>query len=482
MGLFVRKQAGSDNARAEAVSTVRTAGEEFMSTLHAMGVGLAHVCHRLTRLTRESDRAADQANAIAADSISIKAMASSVAESAGLAAAAAVHAREESEAGSSELARVVARMDEMVVRVREAAAATHDLAREIDTIQAASAGIQAIAKQTNLLALNAAIEAARAGEQGRSFTVVADEVRKLANMTMQASIGISDLVLRMQERTGSSVAVISQLATESESVAGTAQRVGAQLATLVRDSEQTEQRLQTIVLDARQTADKADAIVGAANESHGRMGRFQLELTQAAKLSDAPGEKVFQLMVTSGMDSSHTRIYACARKTADAIAAAFTSAIERGEIGRDDLFSERYRPIPGTQPQKYSSAFDALADRLLPPLQEPFFAVCPDAVYAIATDRRGYVPTHNQRFCQPLSGDPARDLAGNRTKRIFDDRTGARCGAHTETALIQTYMRDTGEVMHDLSVPIFVCGRHWGGFRVGYPPETAGDDAGIVMA
>jgi methyl-accepting chemotaxis protein len=24
--------------------------------------------------------------------------------------------------------------------------------------------------------------------------------------------------------------------------------------------------------------------------------------------------------------------------------------------------------------------------------------------------------------------------------------------------------------MHDLSVPIYVNGKHWGGFRVGYPP------------
>jgi methyl-accepting chemotaxis protein len=34
--------------------------------------------------------------------------------------------------------------------------------------------------------------------------------------------------------------------------------------------------------------------------------------------------------------------------------------------------------------------------------------------------------------------------------------------------LIQTYRRDTGEVVHDISAPIQVCGRHWGGFRIGY--------------
>lgn len=45
----------------------------------------------------------------------------------------------------------------------------------------------------------------------------------------------------------------------------------------------------------------------------------------------------------------------------------------------------------------------------------------------------------------------------------------------TETAqdgrsglLLQTYRRDTGEIMHDLSVPVYVNGKHWGGFRIGY--------------
>jgi len=31
------------------------------------------------------------------------------------------------------------------------------------------------------------------------------------------------------------------------------------------------------------------------------------------------------------------------------------------------------------------------------------------------------------------------------------------------------YRRDTGQIMFDLSVPIHVDGRHWGGFRIGYP-------------
>ena len=105
---------------------------------------------------------------------------------------------------------------------------------------------------------------------------------------------------------------------------------------------------------------------------------------------------------------------------------------------------------------------------MLPAIQEPILSDNPDYVYALVSDINGYVPTHNDRFCQPLTGDPVQDLAGNRTKRIFDDRVGSLAGRHTEPFKLQTYRRDTGELMFDMSVPIYVDGQHWGGIRIGY--------------
>lgn len=476
MGFWGRRPGlASENAEAgtrDPTARVRQDGQ-FASALQSMGVSLARVCHKLAGLTRESELASTQASSMASESAQIRSMADAVAGHAGEAALAAERTREESEQGSAELLRVVDSMEVMLRRVQEAAASTSRLAGEIARIQSASAGIQEIAKQTNLLALNAAIEAARAGEQGRSFTVVADEVRKLANSTMVASVEISETVLRIQEQTGASVETIRLLATESESVAGTARQVGGQLESILNDAKTSEHRLKDIAHDAQETVLKACAIAGLAEESHRRMEGFRQDLTEAARLSYTPGEQVFRTMVEQGMDSVHTRLFQDARQTADAIAAAFSDAVDRGEISLADLFSDRYVPIPGTAPQKFTTAFDKLADRLLPALQEPFLQRHPGTVFAIACDLRGYVPTHNNRFCQPLTGDPARDLAGNRTKRLFNDPTGARCGAHVDPVLIQTYQRDTGEVMHDLSVPVMVKGKHWGGFRIGYPPEDA---------
>ena len=58
---------------------------------------------------------------------------------------------------------------------------------------------------------------------------------------------------------------------------------------------------------------------------------------------------------------------------------------------------------------------------------------------------------------QPVSRAPTGDYdhdSSTAAKRIFDDPTGSRC-AH-EKPLLQTYKRDTGEIMHDLSVPIYI--------------------------
>ncbi len=463
---------------ASSASQAATAQNQlFLETLQEMGVDLASLCHKLTVLTRQSDEAASEANQIADESIDIKAMAQAVAASAGLAADAAVRTRAESELGSTELARVVSGMGEMAARVREAQATMQRLAEQIERVEANSVAIHSIAKRTNLLALNAAIEAARAGEQGRGFAVVADEVRKLATAAIGAAQEISETVTCIHEQTGISVSTISALAAESGEVANTAHQVGKQLKAILDDAVTTEARLQSIASEAKQTVGRAETIASHAQSGFARMGIFQSELTHAAEMADKPGEQAFRLMATAGVDSPHTRIYEAALQTAAAIGQAFAAAVARGEITLDALFSENYTPIPNTNPQKYSSPFDRLADQLLPVLQEAFLSSHPEVVYAIATDRRGYVPTHNKRFTQPLTGDPAKDLAGNRTKRIFNDRTGARCGAHTEPVLIQTYKRDTGEVMHDLSVPVMVNGRHWGGFRVGYPPQqtrTAG--------
>ena len=151
----------------------------------------------------------------------------------------------------------------------------------------------------------------------------------------------------------------------------------------------------------------------------------------------------------------------------------FSDAIKAGQITREALFDRNYVPIPNTNPPKHTTKFDSFTDRALPALQEQLLVDLPQLAFAGAVDNNGYFPTHNKKFSKPLTGKYDVDIVNNRTKRIFNDRTGSRCGANTKPFLLQTYKRDTGEVMHDMSAPIYVDGRHWGGFRVGYRSSAA---------
>jgi methyl-accepting chemotaxis protein len=151
----------------------------------------------------------------------------------------------------------------------------------------------------------------------------------------------------------------------------------------------------------------------------------------------------------------------------------FEKWIATGTISEEKLFSRLYYPVANTDPVKYATDYDAQADRDFPAVQEKYLSKSGAMLFAIITDSNGYVPTHNRQFTQPLTGNRAVDLVSNRTKRIFGDVTGFNSARNENRYLLQRYSRDTGEVALDLSVPIYVKGKHWGCVRLGYRQLSA---------
>lgn len=145
-------------------------------------------------------------------------------------------------------------------------------------------------------------------------------------------------------------------------------------------------------------------------------------------------------------------------------------AIDNGVMTVNDAFDQEYVQIPGLDPPKYHTKYDYYCDKALLALQDKFMED-KSVRYAVTVDTKGYLPTHNSVYQKPLTGDPAKDLLGNRTKRVFNDPVGIAAAQNKEDGFIQVYKRDTGETMWDVSSPIHVKGRHWGGFRIGYSIE-----------
>jgi HAMP domain-containing protein len=147
--------------------------------------------------------------------------------------------------------------------------------------------------------------------------------------------------------------------------------------------------------------------------------------------------------------------------------------VDGGVVTVNQTFDRNYVPIRGFElgeRPKFHTSYDVLLDRAVVVFQDRFLDY-EDFVFAVGVDENGYLPTHNTRYQKPLTGDAAKDLTGNRTKRMFDDAVGLAAAKNTEPSLLQVYERDTGERMWDVSSPIHVKGKHWGGFRVGVSME-----------
>lgn len=373
--------------------------------------------------------------------------------------------------GRVEVDRGLLRITQARQEAETASAVITELKARARRITGITETINEIAARTNLLALNAAIEAARAGEYGRGFAVVANEVRMLAQRTRDATDEIGIMVRTMNEKAEAAVHGMETVTNTVVQASVNVEEIRSVLERIEVSASTSEQEILRIAAASRDNVTITHRLVESITTIRDGMLATEQALPRAgasAMQLCGHAESLFSATVASRVSSPHDKIRAVAQDAAAQIGQLFSAAIADGKITAEALFDRRYAPIANTSPQKHSSSFDAFTDRTLPALQEAILDHMPNVAYAGAVDTNGYFPTHNRKFSKPLTGNYDVDLANNRTKRIFSDRTGTRCGASTDTFLLQTYKRDTGEVMHDLSVPIYVGERHWGGFRIGY--------------
>lgn len=390
-----------------------------------------------------------------------------------LSAASAV--RSNSQSGQSGLEKATFSMQALAQQANSSRDLIDNLSQRSREIQQVAAVIQGIASQTNLLALNAAIEAARAGEYGRGFAVVADEVRGLASRTAAATEEVESMVQDIQRHTNEVAAQQHKLIEDLTNNVQLVEEAGAQLINITELAIDVEQQVASIASGTQSNRLQLDELfkeVAQIRQDLTHSDQQTAQLSQSAILLEGQTEGISEKLSEVSLSDYHQKIYEQAKEAAQQIGAQFEKDIAQGTISETALFDRQYKAIANTHPQKYSTAFDSYADRVLSAIQEPILKRNKHAVFAITSTPEGYIPTHNLVYSQPLTGDADYDYLHNRTKRIFNDRVGARCGSHQQPLLLQTYIRETGEHMHDISVPIYVHGKHWGGFRVGYHPET----------
>lgn len=453
--------------------SLRAMAYRLMNRASSTAIASAEVSHYADLMDQRLSKQETMAREASSSMTAINAAIMQVSASASQVASLAESAREASHHNHAQLDDIIQDMSDVAERSHQALEMLTMLNDKIERVRSVTSMIEDIAEQTHLLSLNASIEAARAGEHGRGFAVVAGEVRNLALKSSTATQSVDALVKDMHESGQTVVATMGHLMTRISERSSGLQVVGNSLGTMTHDFDQVQSEITRVAEAMENTRHHSQTVADSLRqleEDVDEGNRNMHDLAEQARELMEAAEGVDGELAQQHLEGRHQHVFHAARTTADQLGKLFEKALASNELSEPTLFQPHYQQIPGTQPPLYKTDFDSFTDKHLPGLQEPMLTKL-GLSYAIACDRQGYVPTHNRAVSLEPTGDYTHDLKFCRSKRIFNDPTGSRCGAHEKPLLLQTYKRDTGEIMHDLSVPIYVNGKHWGGFRVGYQPE-----------
>jgi methyl-accepting chemotaxis protein len=329
--------------------------------------------------------------------------------------------------------------------------------------------IQEISAQTNLLSINASIEAARAGQAGRGFAVVAAEVRKLAERTRTLAVTVTDKVQDIQAHSQHTSTVASSIA---ESIGRTCSVMGnatTQLAEFASGSERVSSEIDAI----RTVVDVVSTNNSAIHNDVGEMRKLSLEMSSMMQicistskdLTFSAEEAMCALgesrLGTAPFDHIILRLNECSNQCEKML----RKLVSEGY----DVFDKNYQAIPGTNPQQYHTSYDRAFEALFQPYYDATAASIPGCDLAVmVTQGETYPPTHVSKYCKPQTGDVTFNTANSRDKRFHNGNAMLlRCGNETREFLFQAYVRDIGDIFVLVSKPIYVNGKHWGGFMFG---------------
>lgn len=384
------------------------------------------------------------------------------------------------------------------------------LVNDSEKIQEITNFIDDISFKTNLLSLNAAVEAARAGEQGKGFAVVADAVRDLAQQSTQSTKKIREIIDDVIQKSKNGAEYIKLSNAKIDNILENFSLTVIKSESIVNSSQDQVVQLNTATQSLHEIDSQAKDNYETASKSSDLAKNLSIQSTVFE-------EKIQHLSETTGIEfetNENQKHLQKARQLASACEAAIEEEIKNKNFLLSDILEFSYTeikeqkikslsrlfniskvPNEGFTPKKFHTKYDAFIDKKLQTITDNFINAHTEFIFAIVVDLNAYAPIHNSKYCKDWTGNPANDLIGNRIKRIFNDNLtilkNARVGLTNKEVtlpalissqsqlrdldcdlkktsksknkyLIQTYLRDTGEVATNLSVPLFIQGERYG--------------------
>lgn len=384
------------------------------------------------------------------------------------------------------------------------------LVNDSEKIQEITNFIDDISFKTNLLSLNAAVEAARAGEQGKGFAVVADAVRDLAQQSTQSTKKIREIVDDVIQKSKNGADYIKLSNEKIDNILSNFSLTVTKSESILNSSQNQVHQLNS----ATQSLHEIDSQAKENSETAAKSSELAKELSVQSTVFE---EKIQHLSETTGFSfetPENLLNIKKARMLAQSCERIIEEEIKNNKFSLSDLLEFNYYeikdhkikelsrlfniskvPSEGFTPKKFSTKYDSFVDKRLQTVMDEFIELNKEFIFAIVVDLNAYAPIHNSKYCKDWTGNSSSDLVGNRIKRLFNDNLtilkNARVGLsekensfpslftspsqlrelgceikktnkNKDRYLIQTYLRDTGEVATNLSVPLFIMGERYG--------------------